>query len=182
MLENTKHSYGLVSKIFHWVMGIGMIGMIIFGLWMHEQPAPGKYAYYGIHKATGMLILFLATLRIIWNIRGMKPESLSPQRWQKCLATLGHTLLYGMMILIPVTGYIMSTAGGYKVGFYGLFTFPALIEKNKDLGGLAHSLHGILGLYVLGALIIVHIGAAIYHHKILNDKTLTRMLPKLKKD
>lgn len=176
-MKNTENAYGWPAKTFHWVIGLGMIGMVVFGLWMHEQPAPGKFAYYGIHKSTGMLILFLGILRLRWKLKNTTPKTLGHHNAQKHAARIVHILLYVMIIGIPLSGYVMSMAGGYPVSFYGLFNFPNLIGKNKEIGSIAHTIHGFVPIFVLGGLLALHIAGALYHHFVLKDETLKRMLP-----
>jgi cytochrome b561 len=176
-MKNTATSYGWPAKAFHWLIGLTIIGLLGVGLWMEDLEPPFKYEIYGLHKATGIVVLALAALRLAW--KGINPSVLLPEglsRAKQLLAKVTHILLYVGMFAMPISGWAMSNAAGHSVSIYGLFTIPALVEKNKMIAGIAHEAHELIG-YGLMALIGLHVLAAIYHHVILKDNVLKRMLP-----
>lgn len=177
-MKNTIETYGTVHKAIHWVMALVMIGLIIAGIIMTRmEPAPLKFDIYGLHKAIGIIILGLFALRILWKLSNPKPQSLSTHAvWERTLAKLAHIGLYILMIAMPLTGWAMSSAGGYPVDFFGIVTLPHLMEKNETLGGLLNQAHRIMS-YALIGVITLHISGAIKHHVIDKDSTLRRMLP-----
>lgn len=177
-LGNTKDSYGIVSKSFHWVMALGIIFLLILGFYMHGLPSsPDKFALYGLHKSIGAILLFLVILRFVWRVGGLIP--LLPDNipnWQKISANLIHYALYGLMFLMPLSGWFMSSAAGYPVSIFGLVTLPALISPNRELVGLFKEFHEIFAWGII-ALLVLHILAAVKHHFIDRDNILRRMLP-----
>lgn len=161
-------TYNLSMRIIHWIMAIIIIGLIASGWYMVDISAkdPIKWTFYGIHKSFGVIIIGLIFLRVIVRVRSSIPPLLTGfPKWTVILAKLVHGLLYIAMILIPLTGYIMSDAGGYGVKLFGI-SMPDFLEKNKEIAGLAHNLHGVLP-YVLLAIIIVHIAGALKDKRVL---------------
>ena len=176
-MKNTENSYGSVAKGFHWIVGLLMIGLVIVGLIMDDFEAPFKFEVYGWHKALGIAVLALASLRLIWRFMNVQPKSMPTHKpWEKTLAHAAHWALYAAMFIMPLSGWAMSSAGGYPIDFFGLFEVPPLVEKNKELGGIFHEIHEIAG-YALIGLIGLHAAGAIKHHVLDKDDTLRRMLP-----
>ena len=177
-LKNTLSSYGAVSKALHWLMGITFIHLIGVGLWMSDlESSDLKWFVYGLHKSLGVTILALVALRLIWRLINSVPRMpVDTTKWERNAARLVHFGLYALMFAMPISGWIMSSAGGHAVTFFDLFQLPAIVEKSKELGNLAWNAHGYLG-YVAIALIVLHTIAALYHHFIRKDDVLTRMLP-----
>lgn len=178
MIKNTSDSYGSIAKSFHWIVGLMMIGLIIAGLIMTRMEAGAlKWDIYGLHKATGILVLALVFMRAIWRARNVQPDSHpNHQKWEKHLAHSAHIGLYIMMIGMPLTGWAMSSAGGHPISLYGLFTVPPLLDKTPDLAKIFNLVHEYMG-YAMIAIILLHIAGALKHHVIDKDSTLRRMLP-----
>jgi cytochrome b561 len=140
------------------------------------NPSPLKWTMYDLHKATGITILALVLVRVSWRLSHPVPAPVPMPTWQHWAAEIAHGLLYAAMILLPLTGWLMSSSGGYDVKWYGLFTVPALVEKSDVLFPIAKWLHEYLGYATIG-LIVIHVLGALYHHRVLKDATLRRMLP-----
>ena len=123
-----------------------------------------------------MIALALVVARMVWKLVTRSPAPLAGlSKLQIWVSKLTHAMLYALMLGMPLMGWVMSSAGGYPVKVFGL-EIPAIVEKNPELGKLANQLHE-LGGYVLIGLILLHIGAAIYHQFIRKDGLLARMLP-----
>jgi len=177
-LANTDNHYGAITKLFHWTIALLIIGMLILGHVMgniSDKPLRGEL--FGIHKSLGLLILAIMILRLLWRF-GNKTPSLPSHlpRWQQRSARANHCLLYIAIILMPITGIVMSTTAGYPPSFFGLFTLAAPIVKSKALAGLFSDVHITLS-WIIVALLSLHILAALKHHFIHRDYVLTRMLP-----
>lgn len=183
MLRNTDATYGAAQRAFHWIMAILVIGMLILGKYIHgldaDNPAeaPIKSGLGGLHKATGMLILFLVALRIGWTLANVKPAlPSSVPSWQRIASRVSHVLLYVLMVCMPVSGYVMSSYVQRPVDFYGLFRIPPLpVEKSIDMARSIFDIHEIMA-GILATLIVIHLGAALKHHFIDRDNVLRRML------
>jgi len=177
MLRNTSSSYGLISKIFHWSISLLIISMLIVGFTMTSmENSPDKWELYSMHKATGIVVLSLVSLRFLWRLSNARldlPTDLP--LWQKVASRLTHYLLYVFMFLMPISGALMCILKGKEINVFSLFTIPALAEKNIPLAHFFNNIHGISAV-VFAGLISLHIIAGLYHHFIRKDNILTRML------
>jgi cytochrome b561 len=175
-LHNREDRYGFVAKILHWLMAIAMIGLWGVGTWMSDlENSPTKFTVYGLHKAVGITILMLVIVRLAWRFSQPQPALPSNMSFiMRSLAHLGHFSLYGLMILIPLSGWSMSSAAGYPVSYFGLWTLPNLVEANKPLAEFLNETHEILALVMI-ILVVIHALAACYHQWILKDGLLRRM-------
>ena len=163
----------------HWIIAIGMIGMLAFGLYLEDLPrSPDKGWLIGIHKSMGLIIFVLAVTRISWRYRNKfpKPLSLMP-KWQKKLAKLTHWVLIVGTVLMPISGIIMSVGGGHSVALFGLELISGSGEKTESLDNLGHIMHG-LGGKLLILFVILHFVGAIKHQFLDKDETISRMLGK----
>ncbi|RTK93102.1 MAG: cytochrome b [Rickettsiales bacterium] len=176
MLKNTENSYGTITKIFHWLMSIMIIGLIIVGFIMSSmESSPEKFQLYYAHKAAGVVILILVILRIIWRLNNklvQLPTELP--LFVKFCAKVTHYLQYVFMLLMPISGVLMSILSGREIPVFGIFTVPAL-EKNTQLAGIFYQIH-VIAIWFFIALIIFHVLAALYHHFIRKDQVLIRMI------
>lgn len=164
--------YSRVARALHWGMGLLIIANLAGGL-LHDL---NKDLIMPLHKATGVLLLALAVLRIVWRM--MHPAPALPATmpmWERAVASLTHAILYALMILIPLSGWVMASAGRKPLGFFGLFDVPKFnVIKDSMLAEVAHEGHEILG-YAMIALLVLHIVAALRHHFVLGDGMLARM-------
>jgi cytochrome b561 len=177
MLRNTADSWGAPAKLFHWVMAALILTQIALGLMAANwRVSPTKLELFFWHKSTGMLILALVALRLLWRIVNHAPELPAMAPWERAGAHLSHLLLYALMIALPVTGWIVSSASNVPFRIFWLIPLPAIVAPDESTADLAALVHG--GLFALLALVLVaHIGAALRHHYVKRDTVLTRMLP-----
>lgn len=179
MLKNTENSYGLVARILHWTIGIMILIMLTIGFTMIQMAnSDQKFQFYGLHKATGVLILLLVALRLTWRL--LNSSVLLPldlPSWQKKASYVTHILLYLLMFIMPSSGVLMSILGGHEVNVYGLFTIAAF-EQNLAAAKIAWLIH-YYAAYLLTGLIALHFAAALYHHFVRRDNILMRMIKNL---
>ena len=179
-LKNTADQWGSISKLMHWLIVILILGLGVVGLTMGELPRTPKYFWvYTAHKSLGITVLALMLFRLVWRLYAGAPRPVEgTSGWQHGLATVTHWLLYGLALLIPLSGWLYDSASGLRpFKFFGLFEMPKLVAPNDSLRDLAHGAHE-WGFWLLIALVVLHAGAAFYHHLFLRDATLTRMLPR----
>ena len=175
--RNTPHTYGWVAKLFHWVMAALMLGMLALGYYMSDLPkSPFKFDLYWWHKSFGTLVLMLVAVRLAWKATNPRVTPVAMPRWQILTAKSVHLALYLLMFAMPLSGLVMSSAFGFPVSFFGLFTVPDMVAPDRALGSLAAEAHE-LGMYALFGLITLHVAGAFKHHFIDKDETLRRMLP-----
>lgn len=180
-LENTRTRYGAVAIALHWAMAALIIGLCAVGLYMTALPDAGfdtrKVWLTIYHKEFGVLALVLATIRLAWNAGAAQPQPLAGvAEWQNVAGRFVHYCFYGLMVALPVTGLLMSSAAAIPVSFFGLFYLPDLVPRDDRLFRELVAVHHLLG-YALLLFLALHVGAALRHHFTLRDDTLTRMLP-----
>lgn len=179
MLKNTTNTYGSMAKFLHWLIALMVISLIGFGLYMTDLPNdnPVKFQIYGVHKAFGVIVFCLVLIRILWRWVNVAP-SLSDDypSWQKFASRVTHYGLYILMFTMPLSGILMSLYGGHAISIFGLFVIPAMTEGTTEISAISNSMHHMLVTAWLGILGL-HIAAALYHHFILKDNILRRMLP-----
>jgi cytochrome b561 len=178
MLRNTTRSWGSLSRALHWILGLAIIFMLGYGLWFnHFAPRPVRFFHRSIHADIGYLILLLMALRLIW--RAINPVPALPagaKPWQRVLALANHWALYVMTMLVAVLGWAHS--GAHKpdyADFFGLFRVPQFTTTDKANADFYEDWH-IYAAYVLIALVVVHLLAALYHRFIRKDEVVTRMV------
>ena len=169
--------YTAVAIALHWLMAIAVIGMLGVGLWMGElKNSPFKIEIYTWHKWTGLTILVLAIVRVLWRVLRPPPPLPPMPRWQEIAADGSHYLLYGLLFAMPLTGWLMNSAAGFPLTWFGLFKVPALISKSRDAFEFWQETHEVLSRVLIG-LILVHVAAALKHYWVDRDEVLSRMLP-----
>ena len=177
-LRNTSHSYGAVAKFLHWGIVFLIIGQYLLAEAAEDlEDGPDKFAIIANHKSIGMLILLLALARIGWKLanRGL-PQPVPMARPQQIAAAAGHGILYLLLMLLPFSGWLMSSAAGYPTAFFGLFEFPTLMGENHGLHEALEEVHETLFNAVV-VVAVLHALAALFHHVWMKDDTLRRMLP-----
>lgn len=172
-------SYTATAKTLHWLMAILLFGLLALGFYMHDLPlSPDKLKLYSWHKWAGVTAFLLLGFRLLWRVTH-RPPALpdSMPKLMQFAAHAGHLMLYLLMIAIPLTGWLMSSAKGFQTVYFGVLPIPDLLDKNKEVGDLLALVHKSLNLLFI-AVLAGHIGAALKHHFIDKDDILTRMLPK----
>lgn len=177
-LKNTNDSFGWLAKTFHWLIALLIITLWIVGSLMGDmENSPTKFTVYGIHKATGIVVLVLAVLAFTWRATNPKPAlPVALPVWQKQAATALKYALYACMIAMPLSGWAYSSAAGYPVNMYGLFDVPMLVAKDDSMKEFYKETHEVIGNIIL-VLVGLHFAAALKHHFINKDGILRRMLP-----
>ena len=177
-MRDSFEKFSGVTVSLHWIIAIGMIAMLAFGLVLEEMPrSPDKGELIGIHKSIGVLILFVAAIRVVWRYMNHFPQPLTPMTgWQHTLAKVAHWFLLLGTIFMPVSGIMMSVGAGYPVNIFGMPFIPGG-EENKTLGQIGGVIHG-LGGKLLILFVLLHVVGAVKHQFIDKDGTLSRMFGK----
>lgn len=169
-------TYTPLAKDLHWLMAVMILGLLALGLYMHELPlSPQKLELYAWHKWFGVSVFLLVWLRLAWRLTHRPPAlpaTLSPR--MRLAAHAGHGLLYGLMIAIPLSGWLMSSAKGFQTVWFGVLPIPDLLGRDRELGDLLQEVHKLLNLLLMLTL-AGHVLAALWHHFVLRDDTLRRM-------
>jgi cytochrome b561 len=169
MMRNSTTEYGTFSKVMHWMMATIIIILIAVGIYMTDLPRDTDeqkqfvFQIYGMHKTFGVIALLLIAVRLVWlKVSPNPPLPAVFEGKERMLIEGLKKLLYLMMVLMPLSGYLMSNAGGHPIKFFGLFELPALIGENKAFGGIVHEMHEIGG-WIMLFVILLHVAGAVKH-------------------
>lgn len=168
--------YSRLAVTFHWVIALAIFVMFPLGFYMADLPlSPRKLQLYSYHKWLGVSIFFLVWLRLAWRWLRQPPELPAhyPQHivW---LSNLGHAGLYVFMVVVPISGWLMSSAMGFQTVWLGILPLPDLLPRDKALADTLLKVHLYLNLVFI-ALIVGHVLAALKHHFIDKEPFLNRM-------
>jgi cytochrome b561 len=180
-LANTEHHYGWIAILMHWAMAALLVGLIALGIFMVRLPDVGydreKITLILVHKALGMTALAGVAVRLAWRVTNALPRFVDGlPGWQQVSALFVHLWMYALMFALPMTGWLMSSAGGYPTPIFSWLNAPDLIGLNEHLFRTLIAVHRWLG-YAFAGVILLHAAAALRHHLVLKDHTLRKMLP-----
>ncbi len=177
-MNTNETRYTATAIALHWLIAILLLGLFAVGLYMHDLPlSPWKLKVYSWHKWGGVTAFLLVLARAAWRFTHRPPDlPAAMSRLLRLAAHGGHAALYALMIAIPISGWLMSSAKGVPVVYFGLLPLPDLVDKDKELGKLLELVHETLN-YLLAFIVVGHAGAALKHHLIDKDDVLLRMLP-----
>jgi superoxide oxidase len=181
-LKSTKDRYGSLSITLHWLM-LALLIAVYTCILLHEEFPRGsdiRNALTTWHFMLGLSVLVLVIVRLVIRLAGATPAiEPVPSAWQRHLAALMHGLLYLFLFAMPVLGWLTLSAAGKPIPFFGL-ELPALVGVDKDLSGSFKEIHETIaeiGYWLVG----VHAAAALFHHYVVRDNTLLRMLPRYRR-
>jgi cytochrome b561 len=178
----TPGRYTAAAIAMHWVLGLALIALFAFGLYMTSLPfSPTRLKYFNWHKWAGMTILFLSMARLLWRVTHRPPAlpqaiTASMPGWQRAAHHGVHHLMYALFFAIPLLGWMYSSAAGFPIVLFGQIPLPDLVGKNPELAEALKPWHAWLA-YALAALVVLHIAAALKHQLIDRDGLVHRMLP-----
>lgn len=170
--------YTRTAMSLHWLIALMLFGMFGFGLYMVELPlSPQKLKFYSYHKWAGVTVFLLVLARLAWRITHRPPALPADMpAWQVTAAKAGHHLLYLLMVIVPLSGWLMSSAKGFQTVWFGVLPLPDLLSKDEALGEALLLTHRLLNWFFM-LVVAGHVLAALKHHFIDRDGLLSRMLP-----
>ena len=170
--------YDPVARLLHWLV-FALLALQFAVAWtmpdMHRDTRPeGLIAW---HLSIGTLILLVIVLRLLWRLRHPAPPPLATvPPWLQALSRLLHFLLYALLLSLPLLGWGNASSRGWDVSLFGLIPLPRLLAQGSSLGHALGDIHSLIATILL-ILVGAHGAAALYHHFIVKDRTLARMLP-----
>ncbi len=178
MFATNPIRYSSIAMLLHWLMAVLIVANLALGLTMVDLSlSPQKLKYFSWHKWIGVTIFLLVWLRMAWRMaHPVPPLPRHLPRWQLHAAHVSHIVLYVLMFIIPLSGWLYSSAAGKQVVYLGLLPLPDLVSADKGLADSLKLVHEILN-YALMTLLSLHVLAALKHHFLDRDDILTRMLP-----
>ena len=172
--------YDRAHRAFHWSMAVVIIAAMLIGLYCAYQ-APGTPVRRYLlewHKSLGMTALVLAVFRIAYRLaRAAPPHAERMGRLAHAAAGGAHVGLYGLMLILPLTGYAFSAMGGYSLPFFWLFQWPRLLPVDKAAVPVAEDLHRY-GAWAIYGVVGLHVAAVVWHQFVRRDGVLSRMWPR----
>lgn len=177
-IKNDVARYGAVAQLFHWAIVALVITQFVLAARASDLPrGVAKLALLAQHKSVGITILGLALLRLAWRLMNpVPPVPPTTPRWQRIAAHSSHFILYSLLLIMPVLGWLMSSARNFPVSWFGLLTLPDFIAPGEAAFEFFRKAHRALAK-VLAIVALVHVAAALKHHFIDRDNVLRRMLP-----
>ncbi len=178
MLRNTREQWGWAAKSLHWLVVLLVLGQFVLASIAADLPlGMEKIATLARHKSLGITILLLATLRVLWRFANPTPAPpAASRRWERLLASAVHVGLYATLFLMPLSGWMMSSARNFPVSWFGLVTLPDLVGADPRTFERLHEVHESLAT-LLVVLAAAHVAGALRHHFLKQDDVLRRMLP-----
>ena len=169
--------YTLPAKVFHWLTALAVLLAVPMGIAMTRiDGGPLQNQLFDLHRSFGATILALTGVRLLWRLFHPAPPPVAGlPSWQGVAARAIHYALYLLLFAVPLIGWIGTSAYGAPIVVFGLFELPALVPKDRALADLLLPIHGRLAI-ALTALFLLHGAAALHHHFVRKDATLSRML------
>lgn len=174
--------FSFTTRLLHWTITAFLLIQIPLAWYMIDLPlGPDKFAKYALHKSFGSVLFTLAVARLVWAIIGSRPQ-LPPntKRYEKILAKTTQGLLYLLVIIMPISGWVMSSAANVPVTVFGVIALPNLVEPNEQLMEIMQNVHEMQSIALL-SLVTFHVVAGLKHHFLDRDNVLHSMLPMVKK-
>ncbi len=177
-IANDANGYGVVTKCLHWVTALSIIALIGLGWYMVDLTYFDRWynESLSIHKSWGMVVLALGVLTLVWKTVSPSPPSVASLKpWERIAGHAMHHTLLVLVLLIPLSGYLISTSAGKSIDFFGWFEIPAVIAVDSRLRDIAIEVHFYLA-YATAVLVLIHAAAALKHQLLDRDGTLARMI------
>lgn len=175
--KNNTSRFGLIAIALHWLVALTVFSLFALGWWMTELDYYDSWYKQGPwwHKSIGILLFMAVIFRLCWRFFTPPPQPLSShQPWEIKAAHRVHLLLYLLLLMIMLSGYLISTADNRAIEVFGWFSIPATITSIPNQEDAAGWLHLVLASSLIG-LVLLHAAAALKHHFIDRDGTLKRI-------
>lgn len=181
MSKQIDRRYSAVAQTLHWLIALLIVLQFVLAkVAAHLPLGMRKLSLLAEHKSVGMTLLALVIIRLAWRLTHAPPPlPAQMRRVERWLAMASHISFYVILFAMPLSGWLMSSAKNYSVSWFGVFTWPNLIEPNEGAFSRLKALHHLLGNLLL-AISSLHIFAALKHHFWNKDEVLVRMLPEFR--
>ena len=175
-MNNNKNNFSWTIIGFHWVMALLLFVLFFLGIYMVELNYydPNYYGSVKWHEWLGLIALLMIVFRVYVRVTTDIPDPIAAQKWELKMANQVHFLMYILMILIPISGYFISTANGDAIKLPANLSLPAITPDIDRMEDIAGNIHKWLS-YCLAAIVILHVLAALKHHFLDHDATLMRI-------
>jgi len=169
--------YGTLHKALHWIVfGLIVAQYTVGSIMPHIGNKTLDEGWVHWHFLVGTSILFFLVLRFAWRLISPVPAEPDLPTWQLHLSRLTHVMLYVLLFVMTFLGWAATSYRGWEVTLFGVIPLPPLAAKGTEWAHEAGDIHNTL-VYVLLAFILLHIAGALYHHFVMRDRVMQRMLP-----
>jgi len=178
MVRNTTDGWGWPTRALHWIVAAMVLGLFAQGLWMEDLPADQERFQLWLHTAVGITLLVIAAAGFLWWLGNVVPaDPAAMPAWQRHAARLAHWGLYGLIFAATIAGWALigTLREPVSIDLFGFISLPQLTGPGSGAHEFLEEAHE-LAAYLLIALAAVHVLAALYHHFVLRDAVLLRML------
>jgi cytochrome b561 len=171
-------TYHAAAKTLHWLTAVAVLSLLGIGLWMTGLPISLlKLQVYNWHKWIGLAVLALTVLRLLWRWRSPPPPLPDTiTRWERALAPVGHWALLFLLLAMPASGWLMSSAAGVSVAWFGVLPLPDLVLPNPELFEALRTAHFLLSRALI-VVVVLHVAAVLHHDVLRRDGIFRRMWP-----
>ncbi len=187
-IENTEGHWGSVAKALHWSIAALVFAQIPLGIFAEGQreamvaavdmsQIERVSAIFSLHKSIGLTLGLLVIARMIWRVTHYVPPLSGEMPWQlRALAHITHWGLYVLLLTLVASGFVASEGAHARIDFFYLFELPNILTISEQTKEIAETVHKT-ALWSLVVLVLLHVGAAVTHHRVLKDDTMVKMLP-----
>ncbi len=177
MQNHPTPRYTHTAMALHWGLALLIVGNFALGAYMHELPfSMTRLKLFNWHKWAGVTILALSAARLLWRLTHRPPADPPMPVWQARAAHAAHWALYVLFFAVPLSGWAYSSAAGFPIVWFGVLPLPDFVAANRELSETIKPLHGTLA-WLLAAVVLLHVAAALKHHFVDRDGLLHRMRP-----
>ncbi len=180
--KNNSKSYGIISIVLHWLSAIAIFALFALGFWMVDLDYYSSWYVQApmLHISFVLLLVLMTIWRIFWYLISKPPPSLNSS-WQKVVEKIAHIMLYVLLCVILISGYLIVSADERNILFFNIISIPTFVSLTTNAEDISGEIHE-LASYVLIALALLHTMVAFWHHFVKKDVTLVRMNNFLKKE
>ncbi len=177
MIRDSLRGYGLISILFHWVSALVIFALFGLGFYVvyFGYYTPDYLPYAHLHYSLGIIVFAVIILRLVWRLTSKTPAPLSGKTVMMITVAAIKFLLYVLVLVVIISGYLICTSEGQTINVFGVFQMPSLVLLENEGVNIASLAHKYIS-WVLGGIIVLHLAAALIHHFVIGDSTLKRML------
>lgn len=177
MTGSPAEGYTLTARVLHWLIALLVLTMIPIGIAMTQVDfGEAQDTLYNLHRSIGAMLLPLMAFRLYWRVtHPVPPLPADISAIQQFAAHATHWALYALLIVQPIVGWIATSAYRAPIQVFWLFELPPIWPVDRAFSETLFAVHRLLGILV-AAMLLAHIGAALFHHFVRKDGVLTRMV------
>jgi len=175
IIRDTPQGYGIITRLFHWLMALAIFAMFALGWWMVrlDYYSPYYVSAPDLHRSVGLVLLVALLLRWGWRLVNVHPGDEELSAFERVASRVVHEAFYPLMLALMISGYLISTSDGRAIDVFGLVKVPSIIV-DKPLADMAGYIHRVLA-YMIVVLALLHALAALKHHFVDKSSILRRM-------